>query len=341
MAKAFARRRRVFTVLVAVLAVLAGMPAAVLWCAYRFDTKPLVPMAQASRLNGLWAGHSWVGSKHTDHELAQFAELLRRNRLSDVFVHVGPLEGDGAIAPSRYSEAGRLIVKLRASCPTLHIQAWIGQVEKAGGGPLDLSQIGTRRRILTTAHDLLDLGFDGIHYDVEPVRTGDSNYVSLLHDTHRLTAERGKITSVAVFKALPWPIANIVAGVSSRPIGLWGDDYLVDVAREVDQVAVMMYDTALPRDYLYTAATAWETRHVRQLLGAAKPVFIGVPTYDDHRLTFHAAAENMHSGLRGVRKVAEGLAPNAFETLGVAIYADWTTDESEWAQYRSLWLAEP
>jgi spore germination protein YaaH len=203
---------------------------------------------------------------------------------------------------------------------------------------LDLSQAAVRQTILVTAQRLLDLGFDGIHFDVEPVCTGDPHYVSLLRDSQRLTRTQGKTTSVATFKALRPPIATIATSLLSWPVGLWDTAYFQEVAQQVDQVAVMMYDTGLPYDFLYGAATARQIRYLSGLVGDQKPFFIGVPTYDDQRLTFHAEAENMASGLRGVRRALEGLGPSATRNLGVAVYADWTTDPAEWETYRRLWL---
>jgi hypothetical protein len=42
--------------------------------------------------------------------------------------------------------------------------------------------------------------------------------------------------------------------------------------------------------------------------------------------------------VRGVRRGAEGLNPAAARQLGVAIYADWTTEPAEWETYKRLWL---
>jgi hypothetical protein len=321
--------------IVAALAVLVG---GVMVAAYVTYRRPLAPVTADRGLNAIWVKHAWVGSAHTEAEYRDFAALLKRNRISDVYVHVGPLNGDGTIDPGRYRHAPQLLARLRAHDGQVRIHAWIGQVEKSGGGPLDLSNGDVRETILVTARQLIDLGFDGIHYDVEPVPSGDPNYVDLLRKSQILTRSRHKATSVAAFKALPSSVVSVVSALLSRPIGLWDGSYFQEVAQSVDHVAVMMYDTALPYDYLYGMATALETRYLVRLMGAQKPLFIGVPTYDDRRMTFHATAENMESGLRGVRMGIEGIKPAPDGPLGVAVYGDWTTNEAEWATYKRLWL---
>jgi hypothetical protein len=300
--------------------------------------RPLAPKAIDSGLNAIWVKHAWVGEPHTENDYREFAGLLKQNRISDVYAHVGPLNGDGTIVPTRYQHAPAFLARIRAHYGQCRIHAWVGQVEKQGGGPLDLSNEAARKSIIVTAHRLLDMGFDGIHYDVEPVASGDQHYVSLLRESRRLTQTRNKTTSVAAFKALPGPIVSTIEFLASQPIGLWDSSYFREVAQQVDQVAVMMYDTALPYDFLYGAATKFETRYLSKLVEPGQPLFIGIPTYDDRRLTFHAEAENMVSGLRGVRLAMPGMESEAIRQLGVAIYADWTTDQSEWQTYKRLWL---
>lgn len=50
---------------------------------------------------------------------------------------------------------------LKDAYPELRLCAWLGQVEVAGGGPLDLSSNEARAGIVATARSFLELGFDG------------------------------------------------------------------------------------------------------------------------------------------------------------------------------------
>jgi hypothetical protein len=67
-------------------------------------------------------------------------------------------------------------------------------------------------------------------------------------------------------------------------------------------------------------------------------VLLGVPPFEKGFLSHDPRAENIAFALRGVR---EGLAdPRAARSVfaGIAPFADYTTDGTEWDAYRALWL---
>src|SRR5581483_1942962 len=94
------------------------------------------------------------------------AALLTREQIAYLYPHVGPLDGDGHIPPSLYPNAATFAQEMKQRLPHLKILAWMGQEEKDGGGPLDLSNSQTRMHIAAEAQLFTKtLGFDGIHYD--------------------------------------------------------------------------------------------------------------------------------------------------------------------------------
>jgi hypothetical protein len=62
-----------------------------------------------------------------------------------------------------------------------------------------------------------------------------------------------------------------------------------------------------------------------------------VPTYAERRWNFDPAAENMASALAGIAHALDGEA-TAPADFGLAAYAHWTTDDTEWALWRRHWL---
>jgi len=102
----------------------------------------------------------------------------------------------------------------------------------------------------------------------------------------------------------------------------------------------MMYDTAMPFDWLYGTIVAWETWRLRDIVGPDTTLFMGVPTYEDEHFGFHPAAENMTSALRGIGIGLSFDGPPAGPKFGAAIYAGWTTDDKEWSTWRRDWLGE-
>ncbi len=67
-------------------------------------------------------------------------------------------------------------------------------------------------------------------------------------------------------------------------------------------------------------------------------VRLGVPTYEDDVAWHIPSTENAVTALTGIRSGLAALASPREAIRGVAIYADWTTDENEWAAFDSIWV---
>ncbi|MGH3374067.1 MAG: hypothetical protein ACRDP6_04965 [Actinoallomurus sp.] len=294
------------------------------------------PKAYGGTANALWARHQWVGEPHTEAGYRALAGTLTRNTVTDVFFHVGPLDGDGAIPPARYAHAGELLAAMRRLVPSVRAQAYVGQVERSGGGPLDLGDPGTRARILQTDRALLTLGFAGIHYDIEPVRPGDRDFLDLLARTHELTRARGRVLSVALeqLSLADWEAPVLRAVLPRRRIpARMTTAYLRAVAARVDQVAIMTYDSEAPTRALAGRHFAWHTERTLALIGDRVTVFMGVPTYRSPT----PWAEDLPTALRGVRQGIDALPRPPRRPYGVGVYADWTTSDRDWATFRKDW----
>ncbi|OGD63750.1 hypothetical protein A2160_03685 [Candidatus Beckwithbacteria bacterium RBG_13_42_9] len=289
--------------------------------------------------NALWLRYQWVGEAHKKEEYEKLAQDLKQNKITDAFFHVGPLNDQGNIEPEKYPFAQDLIGNLKPYYPELKIQAWIGQVEKRGGGILDISDLEVRNNIVATSEKLLNLGFDGVHYNIEPIYSGDANILDLTRKTKAITQAKSKTLSIASDEMEIFPGADKLIRPFVKQAGFWSKEYYREVADNVDQIAVMMYDTGLPFRGMFSNIVAWETRSILvNLKDKEVTVFMGVPTYEDKRWSFHPEAENMESGILGVQKGLEDFNKSDLERFGIAIYAEWTTDKKEWQFYRSHWL---
>jgi hypothetical protein len=290
--------------------------------------------------NALWMRHQWVDTAQKPEQYEQLAAKLKAREITDIFVHVGPLNAQGLIEPEKYPQARHFISSLKQHYPELRIQAWIGQVEKKGGGPLDLDNQQVRQNIVTTSEIFLNLGFDGIHYNIEPIYSGDERILDLLHQTRVLTSTRSATLSLATDELAPfWEAERLVQQLRTRA-AFWDVAYYRAIAEPVDQIAVMMYDTYLTEPWLFSQLVKWETRNLVPIIGDRATLFMGVPTYEDERIGFHPEAENMESGLKGIQ---QGIQPYSEEQLthfGVALYAEWTTDDTEWEIYEQEWLGK-
>lgn len=309
----------------------------ILWLAL-WDTRTRLPGPAFNRgENAVWLGHTWVADEHSDAEVATLAATLTAHQIRYVFAHVGPLDADGTIPASRAPRAVEFAAALKRHAPDLVLLAWIGQVEARGNGILNLNDAATRSRVATTAGRFAALpNWDGVHYDIEPLFDDDRRFLALLDETRPHLG--GRLLSLATPKWFPgrrWDRVTQRAGTA-----VWSTGYYHDVAARVDQLAVMTYDSALPWDQAYSLLVKQQTTNILWAVRDTRAqVLIGVPVYHENSRGFRDYAENMTSGLRGIRLGLNNADPTALPRFGgVAIYPYWEIHSDDWTVYDRTWL---
>lgn len=281
--------------------------------------------------NGLWLRYSWYFGEKTDADLAVLADRLRRMQICYAYFHVRSITRDGSLK-YRYRESGsRLTTRLRKLAPGVKLLAWIYAGSKKGEGEVDLTRSEVRARMVKEAVWLVEsCGFDGIQWDYEICSENEPGFLELLRET-RSVLPKGSILSVAAPVNMPWPLGRFG----------WSEDYFARVATHCDQICVMAYDSGmwLPRSY------AWMVHRqaicVSRSTAVGDPgcrLLIGLPTYGKGFISHNPRAENIRIGLKGVRDGMADTSAVAKVFAGVALFADYTTDEAEWRTYSRLWL---
>ncbi|WP_232663475.1 hypothetical protein [Pseudonocardia sp. TRM90224] len=280
--------------------------------------------------DALWMGHAWVDGRRGPADVDALAALVRETGIRDLYVHAGPFADDGTLDPTLRPSARWLVEAVHAAAPGVRVQAWLGNV--VADDRLRLDDPATRARVLQGVRAVLADGFDGVHYDFEPVASGNAAYLELLTATRAVTRASGAILSAAVNQV------EMVAGMHlpgqlafGRP-HWWSFDYFAAVAREVDQVAMMSYDTGVPFEIAYSGYVAVQTRLATQAVPDGVELLMGVPAFRDG--VMHTGAETVAAAVRGIR-VGLGAAPD--RPVGAAVYVDFDATEADWAQYRSGW----
>lgn len=287
--------------------------------------------------NAVWLGHAWVDGERGSADLAELAREVRGSGTRDLYVHTGPLEFDGRLDADLYPGARDMIRRLRTALPGVRVQAWLGQVLSHDGSEgLRLDDPATRARIEASAAQVLAAGFDGVHLDLEPTYSDDRGFLTLLDSVHRLTAARGVPLSVATHQIDPLPSLHTVGGALFDHPKWWSQRYFGEVARRVDQVAMMTYDTALPLESLYGGYVAQQTALALEVTPADTDLLVGLPGYHTDSWGHHAAAETVAAAVRGARLGLARQAP-ARERFGLALYVDFAATPADWAAYRSAW----
>ena len=289
--------------------------------------------------NALWASHTWIGDPHTPCEYRRFARQIRQLGLTDVFLHAGPLRPDGTVGEDRHRYAGQALDALHGLAPGVRLQAYLGQVEgsRPGREDLDLDDPANIERTAATAGRFLQLGFDGIHYDIEPILNGDLRFIDLFDRTRALTGARSAVLSVSVEERLVDPDSGFPPNIQHASVS---DDWLRTLADHVDQIAVMTYDSRMKTDEDYERWTEYQARTVADLVADKATVFIGVPT-DKEFVYYHTAAENAGTASRGLRRGVASLAPERAHRVGGAIFAEWVSTEDDYATFEREWVRPP
>ena len=288
--------------------------------------------------DAIWLGHAWVDGRKTDADVEALAERLRHTGMRDLYVHSGPLEHDGTLPASAYPRAAWFIDAIHREAPGVRVQAWLGDV-LASESPhgMRLERAGTRAAVVRSARQILDTGFEGTHFDLEPLHSGDRNYLTLLDSLRDLTRSRGAQLSVAAHQIDPVPGFHSFWGTTTGHPKWWSQRFFGQVARRVDQIAVMSYDSLQPLESTYGGYVAQQTSLALEVTPPSTDLLMGLPFYKENRFGHWAHAETVAAAVRGVRL---GLSRTDADrkNFGVAAYVDFAASETDWTAYEKGWV---
>ncbi|WP_372406551.1 hypothetical protein [Streptomyces luteireticuli] len=286
--------------------------------------------------DAVWLGHAWVDGRRTDKDLAGLKRRLDGTGVRDLYVHAGPLEQDGTLPASAYRSARRLLDAVHRELPGVRVQAWLGNVvapDKPGG--LRLDRVRTRDAVVASSVQVMKAGFEGVHLDVEPVRDGNRDFLTLLGALRPAVRSAGGVLSVAAQQIDPLPSMHSASRAFGSP-KWWSQAYFAKVARRTDQIAVMSYDTALPWESLYGGYVAQQTRLALEATPSGTDLLMGLPFFHTEDMGHHGFAETAEAALRGARL---GLTreDRHRERFGLALYVDFAATDDDWRAYRKGW----
>ncbi|WP_225838943.1 glycosyl hydrolase family 18 protein [Streptomyces sp. NK08204] len=296
------------------------------------------PGTRTRHRDALWLGHAWVDGRKTGADVTALAQRLRDTGIRDLYVHAGPLEHDGTLPRSAYPRARWLTAALHDAAPRVRVQAWLGD-KLASEGPVGmrLDRPATRAAVLASTSEILATGFQGVHFDLEPLHSGDRDYLALLDDLRALTRARHAVLSVAAHQIDPLPALHSFWGVTTGHPKWWSQAYFGQVARRVDQIAVMSYDTAQPLQSLYGGYVAQQTSLALEVTPSGTDLLMGLPFYHTDNAGHWASAETVPAAVRGVRL---GLSRTDADRarFGVALYVDFAATQGDWSAYQKDWV---
>jgi len=285
--------------------------------------------------NAVWLEHRWLETRHSTGEMESLFQKLRRRGVGYAFPHLIPFDARGKLTPHDREQMRAFLAVARRVAPDLRILPWVGGLrvgyKRHRAGTVSLADLTQRQRIVAEVRGLMDEGFDGIHLNIEPINDGNVEFLALLRSLRNAVGP-GRVLSLAAIRPAP-------VGIPFAPNFVWSPDYYARVAAVSDQIVIMAYDTAIPTPPLYRRYLTWSTASVTGALvasGSDARVLMGVPTYEDFGFMHRRGVETIDNALLGIVAGLRGLgAGGTFE--GVALYAEWTTGDEDWAAYERVW----
>lgn len=287
--------------------------------------------------NGIWMQHGWLGDNswfkrnkknsvgfRDVGQLKNLAAQLKSKHIRDLYPHLCPCSSNGKIAPSDPEQVERFLNAFEG----FRVMPWVGGVY---GSDALITDPKWRKAFVQSCADLLVLHprLSGIHINIEPMRSGNKEYLLLL-DEMRNALPAGKLISVAAYPPpTGWqPVADVH----------WDENYSRQVAARVDQATIMMYDTSLRFSKLYEQLMADWTRSVLSWY-ASKEVLLGLPAYEDAGVGYHdPQTENLSNSLLGIHAGLNGPLPDAYR--GVSLYCEWEMTPAKWLEFQEHFCAK-
>lgn len=242
---------------------------------------------------------------------------LSENHISIVYPHLCPAQYNGKIAPYDSAQVERFL----DLAEKFHIKVipWIGGVLDESAR---ISDPDWRKNFVDSAAELLRKHprLSGVQINIEPLPSENFDFLRIIDALRPLM--QGKILSVAAYPPpTRWhPFPNVH----------WRTSYIDRIARHCDQLAVMMYDTAIPLEKFYIdLMTRWTIILTGTMHLTGCELILGIPAYEDAGVGYHhPRVENISSALRGIS------ASGRTEKIGgIAIYCEWEMNEAKWKQW--------
>lgn len=308
------------------------------WLAFSVqDAGSVSPAARSEGDDGLWLSHLWVDGRENTADVTALAAQIRGTGIKDLFVHTGPFSDDGTLSAALRPEARWFVAEIHRLLPGVRVQAWLGQ-EVEPNGRMDLESAATRANIVASVRSVLPDGFDGVHFDFEPVGDADPGYLALLDQVRPVLHAHGAILSVSAEQVEPVPGMRWAMEAIEGHDAMWSSAYLHQVATRVDEVAVMSYDTVLWTPSAYTGFVRDETAAALAAVPADVTLLMGAPAYHTNDPGHYAQAETVAAAIRGVRLALPGGTPTG-RAFGVSLYIDYYATASDWASYQDDWVS--
>lgn len=251
--------------------------------------------------NAAWISSDWVSQPVDEFVLNGFSKRIQEYDFATVYPFVTSMKPDSTFSYS-YEYANEFTQAFKAHNNETKLLGWIGlplanDLENGIQGWVNLGDPKTREAIVDFSIKYLnESGMDGIHIDAETVKNNDEGFLLLLEE---LDTAIGNKYMISIAGAHWWP--NWMVNIPPVKDFRWTSAYYNEVAKHVNQIAVMTYDSHLPLRALYRM---WVTMEVRRITNAVEDsevdLLFGVSVSDEVTQAHQPDVERLKTAMYGM-----------------------------------------
>lgn len=337
-------------------------------------TAPIARAAESGTSNAVWLGHAFVTTDSVVRSVPRTASFLTENKVDYWFVNIGRLNREGRLpnGGNSFPRVREFLAAVqaweRANNHPVKVLAWLnGNIDNTDDQYINVGDANVRAAMLDECRKLIDpatngsyiagstRAFDGVQFDLEPAGADDSLFAGLrlLMDGLRQAIGPGKLTSFAANKL----------GTGGRY--WWSPTYYHYMARRVDLLCAMTYDSGIKNPEEYRAWMAAQTKDILNAVSGATwkndeqhpapkngvQVLIGFPAFPPNQ--WHdPLVETTRAAAQGARDALQDLSRNSdpsfrfFGGSALYLYTDGSgldnySGPREWAAFQEEWLGRP
>ena len=269
------------------------------------------PVPEPAPVIGPWRAtytpHGGVATAKSSTYIAERVRELRAAGFTDQLHNIGVFDAMGDMPAAEYAGLGAWIDTSRRQAPEQRVIAWVNGREAD-----HVDRAATHQRIAAwVRHAVRDLGVDGVLFDFEPFTRDNPRLLDLLD---------------AVRAQVPEAWLAIAS-----PAERWSEPFIGEVARRVDLLSPMVYDSTLTSPAAYSDLVRRTALAYHRGAAGRATVAPSLPAYAANK--WHdPSVENIATAGDGLRVAAAAGAPSG----GAAVYWWWQMGPSDLESWTAL-----
>jgi len=290
-----------------------------------------------------------TGELLTDQYINDYAQTVKENNINYAYIFSGPFGTDGHLPEYAFSEtAVNSVERLKRLYPEIVILPWVGGLQNKTVYLGDSLWVANALKDTQKLVEVLDI--PGVHVDFEFILSGDPYLEQTVNPEkpgdrdmygHNVNEFHSKLRAL-----LPTAFISSVVIATSPDTRPWkrktSMDELHTLIKYVDQLSFLYFDTHLHDQQLFEKNcvdlirdihTLKQSQEIQYLISVG--TFLNVPELRDYR---DMEIERISNTLKTIKRSAVKVDSVNRIVDGISIYSDWTTDKSEWHDFRRYWV---